>query len=566
MPTTRSLPQVIFNHLPGSLIYDDEQGLLGRVINVDGNLDSSIDINRLSDRIRIAIDRWQQGENGDGGVVNPNVGYLQPLDIEIIRPESVEWEIFPYYFRCRREGCGVWQYRRDLVNNQGHCHRCQAPLEQTPFVWVHHCGYLEPLVPGRRSHCNNHRETSLYLYDTGTFTTSSWRCRDCGHQAQVGFLECRQCGTTNPRPQPMKWNDPGVFSSVTFQMVNLSQENRQHFFSSPSRDEVIESVLSCKLVPGARAALDLTEKSGIICSKCGTPASTSAKFCDQCGEPLSSQVEPDNSGKIESILSAETIDDLITYVLLWDLPGTTSLRYQKPWDATERFGVADLFHLEQFPVSLVGLGYRRQKSKRPATLCLFQPKATTKAIRVFTNSTIVEACGIRLDAEAVLNWIYTNGFAVNSSEEAISVTNAFYKLHSLIYSDPNIEHIVLGLLHTISHAYIIGLSWCSGMDLPSYSEELLPGALTAIVHAGDTSLGGLSSVFNQAPWQSLELAAEDLIACQLDPSCSEDDGGACVACIHLPLGCSLWNSCLSRTYLFGGETKEGYVVSRGFWQ
>ena len=67
MPTTRSLPQVIFNHLPGSLIYDDEQGLLGRVINVDGNLDSSIDINRLSDRIRITIDRWQQGENGDGG-------------------------------------------------------------------------------------------------------------------------------------------------------------------------------------------------------------------------------------------------------------------------------------------------------------------------------------------------------------------------------------------------------------------------------------------------------------------------------------------------------------------
>ncbi|MFC1959005.1 hypothetical protein ACFLV6_03765 [Chloroflexota bacterium] len=111
----------------------------------------------------------------------------------------------------------------------------------------------------------------------------------------------------------------------------------------------------------------------------------------------------------------------------------------------------------------------------------------------------------------------------------------------------------------------IGLSWCSGMDVSSFNELLLPGALATIIHSGDTSIGGLSSVFFQTPWQPIELAQDDLIACQLDPICSEDDGGACVACIHLPLGCSLWNSGLSRAYLFGGETKEGYVISKGFW-
>ena len=567
MPTTRSLTQVIFNHLPGSLIYDDDQGLLGRITNVEGNLDSSIDINRLADRTRIAIDRWRQGDNGEGGIVNPDVGYLQPSDIEIVRPESVEWEIFPYYFRCRRDDCGVWQYRQDLVDNQGHCHHCQSPLQQTPFVWVHHCGYLTTLAPGKRSHCNKHRERSLYLYDTGTFTTSSWRCRECGHQAQVGFLECPQCGSTNPRPQPMKWNDPGVFSSVTFQMVNLSQEDRQRLYAAAQRNITLDAVLSCQLAPGVGAALTLAERSGTICSQCGTPASESAKFCNQCGAPLSGHVGQEISEGIEVTFSGEVIDDLVTYALLWDLPGTSSLRYQEAWEPADRFGVADLFHLERFPVSLIGLGYRRQRSKRPATLCLFQPTATTKAIRVFTNSTEVEACGVRLDPEAVLSWLYDNALASdNSGEDSTASGSAFEKLQTLINREPSVEQVVSGLLHTISRAYIIGLSWCSGMDLPSFSEELLPGALTAIVHAGDTSLGGLSSVFSQTPWQPLELAANDLVACQLDPSCSEDDGGACVACLHLPLGCAQWNSCLSRAYLFGGETKEGYAISRGFWQ
>lgn len=564
MPTTRSLPQVIFKHLPGSLFYDDEQGLLGLVTNVEGKLDSSIDVNRLADRIRHQIDQWRQGADGEGGVVNPDVVYLQPHDIDVVRPESVEWEIFPYYFRCRREDCGIWQYRQDLVNNQGRCHRCQSPLEQTPFVWVHHCGYITPLAPGKRQHCSKHKERSIYLYNTGTFTTSSWRCRECGHQTQVGFLECPQCTSTKPRPQPMKWNDPGVFSSITFQLVNLSQEDRQRFYVASRRDAALEAVLSCQLAPGSEAALDLADKSGTICSNCGTPASTSAKFCNQCGALLSKQAHVELN---DEIIPAAAIDDLVTYALLWDLPGTSSLRFEEPWVPAERFGMADLVFLERFPVSLVGLGYRRQRSKRPATLCLFPPRTVTKTMRVFTNSTEVEACGVRLDALSVLNWLHANEFSTENSEEELPVSsNGFDKLQVMMSSNPVIGEVVSGLLHTVSHAYIIGLSWCSGMDLPSFSEELLPGALTTIVHASDTALGGLSSVFSQTPWQPLELAAEDLVACQLDPSCSEDDGGACVACLHLPLGCAQWNSALSRAYLFGGETKEGYVIKRGFWQ
>lgn len=566
MTITRSRPQVIFKHLPGSLLYDDEQGLLGIVTNVEGTADSSIDINRLADRIRIEIDRWCEGENGEAGIVNPDIGYLQPSHIDVVRPESVEWEIFPYYFRCRRvTECGVWQYRQDLVNNRGRCQRCQSPLQQTPFVWVHHCGYVVPLAPGKRAHCPRHREKSLYLYDTGTFTTSSWRCRECGHQAQVGFLQCPQCTSTNPRPQPMRWNDPGAFSSVTFQMVNLDQEDRQRLYAANRRDGALQALFLGELASGAGTVLSFAERSGAICPRCGTPVPASAKFCDQCGTPLSvgaSQVVSENVTTPVGV-----IDDLVTYALLWDLPGTSSLRFQQPWALIDRFGTADLVHLERFPVSLVGLGYRRQRSKRPATLCLFPARNGTKMIRVFTNSTEVEACGVRLDAEAVLSWLSANGFPLDSLvEESAPSRNAFDDLQIMINRNPLVEQVVLGLLHTISHAYIIGLSWCSGMDLASFSEELLPGALTAIVHAGDTSLGGLSSVFSQTPWQPLELAAEDLVACQLDPSCTEDDGGACVACLHLPLGCSRWNSALSRAYLFGGQTREGYVIARGFWQ
>ena len=567
MPTTRSLPQVIFNHLPGSLIYDDEQGLLGLVTHVHGNLDSSIDVNRLAHRVRGAIERWEQGDNDQGGVVNPAIGYLQPGDIEIVRPESVEWKLFPDYFRCRRAGCGVWQYRQDLLDNEGHCQRCQSPLEQTPFVWVHHCGYLTALAPGTRAHCNRHRERALYLHDTGRFTTSSWRCRECGHQAQVGFLQCRQCGSTDPRPQPMKWNDPGAFSSVTLQMVNLNQEERQRLDAATQRDVAMRGVLSGQLAAGCGSTLKLAEKNGLICSGCGTPASVSAKFCDQCGARIAHGGGEAIVEDAEVLLPSETVEDLVTYALLYDLSGTSSLSSGESCEPGRLWGIAELLHLERFPVSLVGLGYRRQRSKRPATLCLFVSTAPTKKIRVFTHSAEVEACGVRLDPQAVLAWLYDNNLArIAPNRSSSGSSGPFELVQALTSCEPAVKQVVSGLLHTVAHAYIVGLSWCSGMDLTSFSEEILPGALTAIVHAGDTSLGGLSSVFFQTPWQPLQLAADTLVACQLDPSCSEDDGGACVACLHLPLGCSQWNSGLSRAYLFGGQTKEGHDICRGFWQ
>jgi hypothetical protein len=363
----------------------------------------------------------------------------------------------------------------------------------------------------------------------------------------------------------MKWNDPGVFSSVTFQMVNLNQEDRQTLFAAPQRDTALKVMLSCQLAPGSGSVLKLAGKTGIVCSQCGTASSPSAKFCNQCGALLSPSNNNSKSITQEFQFPIEVVDDLVTYALLWDTPGTSSLRFQQPWNPTERFGVADLAYIEKFPVSLVGLGYRRQRSKRPATLCLFKASAATKSIRVFTDSTEVEACELRLDANAVLSWLFDNDLVDKESAKTIS-QNPYDQLQVLMNGNSSIGPIVFGLLHTVSHAYIIGLSWCSGMDLPSFSEQLLPGALTTIVHAGDTSLGGLSSVFSQAPWQPLELAAEDLVACQLDPSCSDDDGGACVACVHLPLGCSMWNSALSRAYLFGGQTKERYVIKRGFWE
>ena len=267
------------------------------------------------------------------------------------------------------------------------------------------------------------------------------------------------------------------------------------------------------------------------------------------------------------LLPSETVEDLVTYALLYDLSGTSSLSSGESAELGRPWGIAELLHLERFPVSLVGLGYRRQRSKRPATLCLFDPAAATKKMRVFTHSAEVEACGVRLDPETVLAWLFDNNLATSALERSsVGSSSAFELVQAFTTCEPSIRQAVSGLLHTVAHAYIVGLSWCSGMDLTSFSEELLPGALTAIVHAGDTSLGGLSSVFFQAPWQPIELAADDLFACQLDPSCSEDDGGACVACLHLPLGCSQWNSGLSRAYLFGGETKEGYGISRGFWQ
>jgi len=567
MPTTRSLSQVIFNHLPGSLLFDEEQRLLGKVSAVEGTLDSLVDAERLVTRVRVEIDRWKQGEHGQGGAVSYEVGFLQPRDVELVRPEAVEWEVFPFYFRCTNPACGVWHYRKELLEHEGHCKRCKAPLEQTPFVWVHHCGYIAPLVPGAKAHCRKHSQSALYLHDTGRFASSSWRCRDCGHQAPVGFLQCPQCRSTDPRPQPMKWNDPGVYSSVTFQMINLSEEKRQILLSGPEWEAALLDAMLCRLPSGVGAVVDRASAATRKCSKCGASAARQAKFCADCGKPLPpASVDTTPACGVVG-LPQTVIEDLTTYSLLWDMPGTVSLASCEWWKAAERFGTADLVFLQSLPVTLVGLGYRRQRSKQPATLCLFPAVAPTKTMRVYVVSSEVEACALRLDANAVLEWLETNGVLARDTKEAPDASDStqLIDLQTIMADNPNVAQVVTGLLHTVSHAYVIGLSWCSGMDLASFSEELLPGALTTIVHAGETSLGGLSSVYAQTPWQPLELAAGDLVACQLDPSCTDDDGGACVACLHLPHGCTRWNSDLSRAYLFGGTTKEGHVISQGFW-
>lgn len=562
MPTTRSRPQVIFRHLLGSVLYLDDESSYGRVKDVSGSQDSSIDINRLTDRIRSVIDQWKSSVDGESGIVYPDVDYLQPTQVEAIRPEYVEWEVFPYYYRCQRiKECGVWQYKKDIIENQGRCVRCgQHSIEQTPFVWVHHCGYLVPLAPGKRQHCPRHKQGALYLHDTGTFTTSSWRCRDCGHQAPIGFLQCPQCTSTNPRPQPMRWNDPGVFSTVSFQMINLPQEDRDRLHGAPARNSAISAVLSGALQPGSNAVREFAESSGRRCPQCGAQVAATAKFCSECGSLIptadaASATEPD-------AMLEQVIDDLVAYSLLWDLPGTSALSLSQEWDTANAFGVADVIYLERFPLTLVGLGYRRQRSKRPATLCLFPAASSTKSMRVFTNSYEAEACGLRLRPDLVLNWLHANELA----EEAAASESPLEQLQEVVTREPAAREAVYGLLHSISHAYIVGLSWCSGMDISSFSEELLPGMLAAIVHAGDTSLGGLSSVFAQTPWQPLEMAAEDLVSCQFDPACTEDDFGSCVGCLHLPMGCVDWNSSLSRAYLFGGQLTSGHVIKQGFWQ
>ncbi len=563
MPTTRSRPQIIFRHLPGSLFYDDEQGVQGLVKDVTGKLDSSIDLNRLADRIRQWIDAWKEQSEGEPGKVSPDVDYLQPTDIQVVYPEFVGWELFPYYFRCTRNDCGIWQYRRDVEENQGRCVRCErASLQQTPYVWVHHCGYIVPLVPGGAAHCPRHGEKLLYLHDTGTFSTSSWRCRGCGHQATFGFMNCRQCGMGDPRPQPMRWDDPGTYSSVTMQIINLREERRQRLLAAENRDSALQAVFTRVIEAGQDSIVVMAEASDRVCPGCGSEVSNSAHFCAECGSRL--QI-PEGTDQVPSSVPGEALDDMVTYALLWDLPGSKSLASTKMWNSGSHYHASDILYLERFPVSLVGLGYRRQLSKPPATLRLFDATISSKSIRVFTNSADVEAWAIRLDPASVWNWLVSNDVGIDAKrpEGECEMLSALQVQMSLSES---VHTAVTGVLHSVSHAAIIGLSWCSGMDLPSFSEELLPRALTTVVHAGDTSLGGLSSVFEQTPWQPLEMASGDLVACQLDPACTEDDGGACIACLHLPRGCTMWNTNISRAYLFGGRSKDLDVIEHGFWQ
>jgi hypothetical protein len=127
--------------------------------------------------------------------------------------------------------------------------------------------------------------------------------------------------------------------------------------------------------------------------------------------------------------------------------------------------------------------------------------------------------------------------------------------------------MVVGLVHTLSHAALRHAGLLCGLDPTSLAEYVLPRALSLAIYSNQSfgaTIGALTALFEQ----SLEDWLGRIVGtrrCLYDPVCAVD-GGACHACAHASeTSCRFFNVNLGRQFLFAGADRVIGQVRVGFF-
>ncbi len=590
--TKRSIGQVIFRHTPGSLIALDEWGVYGVVSIIKGNPDSEVDKNLLYKKVRWFVSKWK--DESDGRIKGFELDSMQPETLVAIHPEGqVIWDFIPQMLlECTNPKCKIIVNISD-TQFSGKCPRCQNSLKQFKYVWFHNCGILRPFLPILQVSCPVHGRKFLYLNDTGRFRSSTWRCRECNYERALGKLPCtdevcRRKKGDSPYLRGSVWNDPWVYFTQVVTFINLKDSQLRPVIESEHKEELLLSSYTGTLKAGSNILINkaINEDGGHNCIKCGAPLKKTDKFCSECGDPQPTPTQSPSSKSqklIPEILLTED-SELASFAILRDLQRTVSLRDEKntvevsqdiekanslklSLESFNNIGVYDVFMINDFPLTYAAIGYSRFQSKPPTWLRAFQPvSANETKIPIYTNCITTEAWMVQLSAKYMLSWLdkntLLNGLASKPKVEQMNEVDSKIWLLKLLADQSEdttiqtVQNIIKELIHSLSHVYLQTLAVESGLDIASFGELLLPNVLTFILYAGESDIGGLSATFSQGLNQVIDLVNEQFRSCKFDPSCSEDDDGACVGCLHLPRGCVEFNEKLSRAYVFGGNTKK----------
>lgn len=591
-PTQRSISQIIRRHTPGSLLYLDEYDYYGKVAYIEGEQDTGVDREHLHARLKWYLQSWEER----GGTLRGIDAEIGVDDITPIAPEWVYWRPYPPIFECSDSNCRVIHEGSKPANFTGRCRRCGSALRQMRYVYYHHCGTLSYVKPQHYIKCPKHGHKFLYLFDTGYFATSKWRCRECDYEHDFVFpwcpnAQCREQKPDRPKLQASFWNDQWVHYGQTLDYINLKADLAKRFLRTiRGQNLLIRGGVLGEVPAGQRRLHQALENDKMKCPNCGSELQLGAKFCSMCGTKLSPSLWSDEA--TSRVLEHETPanSDRCSWALLRDFESSRSLRYEAGeriarieaatdpyfWglERAEEAGIWDVTLVTSFPLTTAAIGFTRYQSGPPAAW--FHPfrKIGKRKQRypVYTHTVETEAWLVQIRATAIAEWIVANDWQPWATElvsllgvadegelkewfmnRLVPVTDRTglatpreTELHDLIQSQ----------IHSLSHLTLLALALHSGVDPTSLGEMLMLDALGFVIYTGGSDLGALTAAFRQLVGVVFSSVIEDYASCKFDPACRHDEGGSCVGCIQLYRGCELFNEKLSRAYLFGGPTGD----------
>lgn len=590
----RSTNQILFRYLPAAL-FQHEDGFLAQVDHITGARVSG-DVNKkdLLDAIAAERERWRPEQCGiPDPVTNPDEFY-------ILKPEEVVWDVFPLTFECMNSTCRRvkrWFKQDDVVSdNKGagrmRCTHCHSKMRQLRYVTAHNCGHMAPLHTQQCPNCRSYDH--MYLEDTGSFRSSSWRCRQCGGSLGTRFTPCR-CGEYAQGGQPFQQGftarDSRLWIPQMVTILNISDQTYDHLQRHDQRGAVAlaswlgdeESVARSLLLldqagaggdrktPEEWAELESTLRANgvdddtienlrriqgpITQGVSALVGSVPQPVVDAAGHRL--MVERAGLYDRGIVSDRRSFDDMHEGVT-----GAERIPVEFAAATMKALGIDDLSVTQQFPIVIASYGYTRVE-REPGAAHLrnyAKPRRYDGKYPVFAMPARTEALLLTFDARSILGFFHAEG--VIPTPPPSEIREAKIAIAELLADDPAVggesaAGQVRRLVHSASHALLRALDdGQSGFGESSLAEWIVPDALTAGIYVAsysDFTLGAFETVLRQrvAPW--LNAAAEGVRVCDNDPMCShvspDRPHAACDRCLHLSFGCRTWNADLDRRLL-----------------
>jgi hypothetical protein len=519
---------------------------------------------------------------------------------EIREPRRFRGEPFPNTYLCNK--CRRFFTRAAPATTEATCPEsaCKGRAYRQSFVEFHRCGHLDGLTPPP---CKNNCRAGMRLLNTDSrsFKDWEWECVRCRTRPSQGVYHwCSRCKQDSVAVMRADANQ--VYYSQYIKVINPPRQGDYSLLDAGNIYAAAVAQAMGAVPPGieglrravneggneaalARARQQLIEDYGLAADdpQLETLLNRRRGVIEKqddwttAVERLGLEEEPltDLGYQCVELAFAREAASLGFSDLVRNAPSVAlrSLYAIEYPQIMQRYGLAEITLIREFPMAFVVAGYTRElrkpeedRNKPPVAFQFF--KGSGGNLAMYGQRTITEALLFRLDPARVVTWLVRSGVIPTPppDDPQAWIFRMFQPVSGSFDSpEDRISAAILELVHSFAHRSLKAVSIRSGLAAESLAEYLFPQNLTFLVFADTRSefiLGGLEHVYRNYLAESLRQMDADR-RCVFDPPCARQ-GGACAICMHLAeSSCERFNRGLSRQYLFGGE-REG-IQWEGYW-
>lgn len=591
-----SRTQALFRYLPGS-VFMHEDGFVAKTYRVDGRpIQFSVNRAVFLDELKRELERWQPDQIS--GIPRP--GTVPESEFIFLEPEIVEWDVWPLVFACTNPPCRriARFFKTKQALDAAHpdrglvCKACRGRLAQVRYYSAHACGRIkEMFVPKCRS-CDSY--DNVYLEDTGSFKTASWRCRGCGDAYIQGTrfepCDCGQypgsSGRSFMRAFPVR--DQRTFHPQMLTLINLDSRTYEELQRHPAKGAIaVASYIGDE--SNIRYAFQALDQHGTSNDRY-TPArweerEPQLRALVNAGAMSEEEFETIRRNQAPQVSGPASLEDLpadiaqlaegrrmLERAILFDRAVVTDRRnlddarreetalghtltaeaFASAETLSHEMGIAEVAVTLEFPVLLAAYGYTRTRRepgkshlKGFARQNLYDGKTP-----IFASVTKTEAILVTLSAQQVLAWLKAYDLARVAPN---SERDARMELLAIFAAGGEAAARTQTLVHSFAHAMLRALDdGQTGFGESSLAEWIVPEALTFGLYVSSFqayTLGALWTLLHTRTQAWLERTNASVWTCQNDPLCHQRLPRACERCMYLTFGCREFNNNLSRADL-----------------